>query len=222
MGELTEAYQGLRGRVVEIVCGAEPASLDHLAPATPEWRVRDLLAHLVGVTSDVVEGRLDGVATSAWTGAQVAARRDAGLDDLLAEWDAYAPRFEATLEGLPFSISGQAMFDAVTHEHDLRHALAVPGARGSDAVALGWRWFLAVRSDAGAPAVRYVTDAGVDVAGAGEPVATVEAPRFELVRAVTGRRTREEVSAFGWEPEPRVELVVAAPLFTPRTESLGE
>lgn len=222
MGEFAEAYQGVRMRVVEIVRSSGPAALDEVAPATPEWRVRDLLAHMIGVTADVVEGRLEGVASDAWTGAQVAARQDVGVDALLAEWDRYSPRFETTLGGVPFEISGQAMLDAATHEHDLRHALGMPGARDSDAVALGWRWMVSVRTAAGAPALRYVTDAGVDVAGAGEPVATVEASRFELVRAVTGRRTADEVSAYGWDPEPKVEMVVAGPLFTLRSESLGE
>jgi uncharacterized protein (TIGR03083 family) len=193
-----------------------------MSPATPDWRVRDLLAHMVGVTADVVEGRLDGIASDAWTGAQVAARAGAVVDELLEEWEHYGPIFATTLEGLPFSIHGQAMFDAVTHEHDLRNALGAPGARDSDAVALGWRWMVSARTDAGAPAVRFVTDVGVDIAGTGDPVATVEAPRFELVRAVTGRRTLDEISAFGWDPEPKPDLVVAAPMFTPRSESLGE
>ena len=34
-----------------------------IAPATPEWRVHDVLAHLVGVPADILAGRLDGVAS---------------------------------------------------------------------------------------------------------------------------------------------------------------
>ena len=44
-----------------------PTRCSPVVPATPEWRAHDVLAHLVGVTDDVVNGRLDGIATDAWT-----------------------------------------------------------------------------------------------------------------------------------------------------------
>jgi len=53
------AYKALRGRVREVVEGSDPAALDAIVPATPEWRARDVLAHMVGVTDDVVNGRLE-------------------------------------------------------------------------------------------------------------------------------------------------------------------
>src|SRR5689334_25417189 len=96
----------------------------------------------------------------------------------------------------PMEITGQALYDAVTHEHDIRHALGRPGARDADAIAHGWEWFVAVRTASGAPAVRFVTDQGDDVAGTGEPGVTVHASRFELVRATTGRRTRSEIESY--------------------------
>src|SRR5215831_272712 len=131
------AYKALRGRVREVVEAADPAALDTVVPATPEWRARDVLAHLVGVTDDVVNGRLDGIASDPWTQAQVDARRDRPAAELLAEWDETAPQFESMLAAAPAEIAGQALFDAATHEHDLRNALGTPGARESDAVDSG-------------------------------------------------------------------------------------
>ncbi len=92
------AYRALRTRVRDVVQNCEPNTA---APATPEWNVHDLVAHLVGVTDDVVNGRMEGVATDAWTGVQVAARRDASIDDLLAEWDVTGPQFESMLAATP-------------------------------------------------------------------------------------------------------------------------
>ena len=66
----------LRVRVIELVRDVDPAVLDRPAAATPGWRVRDVLAHMVGVSDDVVNGRLDGIASDEWTGAQVERRRD--------------------------------------------------------------------------------------------------------------------------------------------------
>jgi len=130
------AYKALRGRVREVVEAADPAALDAIVPATPEWRARDVLAHLVGVSDDVVNGRLEGIASNAWTQVQVEARRHRPVGELLVEWDESAPKFESMLAAAPPEIAGQALFDAATHEHDLRNALGSPGARDSDAVLL--------------------------------------------------------------------------------------
>jgi hypothetical protein len=162
------------------------------------------------------------VASDAWTAKQVERRRDQSLAELLEEWDEYGPAFETMLGDAPATITGQALFDAATHEHDLRQALGRPGARDSDAVALGWTWALDVHDASSSPAIRYESEVETRIAGAGEPEVAVRASRFEFMRAMTGRRTADEIAAFEWFPEPRPELLVAAPLFQMRAESLGE
>jgi uncharacterized protein (TIGR03083 family) len=216
------AYAELRGRVADLVDDVDPSALEQPAPATPGWRVRDVLAHMIGVTDDVVHGRLDGVASDPWTAAQVEKRRDLPVAELLDEWGQHGPEFEGLLVAAPEVIAGQALFDAVTHEHDVRQALACPGARDSHAMELSWDWLVSVRTEGGAPAIRFVTERGDEVAGTGEPEVTVRAPRFELLRATTGRRTAEEMTSYGWEPAPDITILLAAPFFTIRTDSLGE
>ena len=119
----------LRVRVIELVRDVDPAVLDRPAAATPGWRVRDVLAHMVGVSDDVVNGRLDGIASDEWTGAQVERRRNISIAELLGDWEHYGPEFEKLLAGAPEEIAGQAIFDAATHEHDVRQAIGRPGAR---------------------------------------------------------------------------------------------
>jgi len=131
-------YRALRGRVRELV-ESDPAALDRPSPATPGWSAHDVLAHLVGVTDDVVNGRFDGIATDPWTAAQVEARRGMPVADMLDEWDAHSAGFEPMIGAAPMEIAGQALFDAATHEHDIRCALGRPGARDSDALALATR-----------------------------------------------------------------------------------
>src|SRR3954462_336182 len=99
-------------------------------PTCPRWSVHDVVAHLTGVVSDALDGRLDGVATDPWTAAQVDARRDHSVRDMLAEWNTRAPAFEELLDGMG-EPGRQAVGDAVTHEHDIRAALRVPAARES-------------------------------------------------------------------------------------------
>jgi uncharacterized protein (TIGR03083 family) len=216
------AYKALRIRMCEVVTAAEPASLQRFAPATPEWRVHDVIAHMVGVTDDIVNGRMDGIATDAWTAAQVEPRRNAPLDEMLEEWEAHSPTFEEMLAAVPAEIAGQALFDASTHEHDVRHALASPGARDSDAIALGWEWICDARTRGGGPSMRFVTENGEIVAGAGDDPPTVTASRFELVRATSGRRSASEIASYTWDRDPMPERLLAAPIFTLRAEPLGE
>jgi uncharacterized protein (TIGR03083 family) len=216
------AYKALRGRVREVVQAADPAALDAIVPATPEWRARDVLAHMVGVTDDVVNGRLEGLASNAWTQAQVDARADRPADELLVEWDQTGPQFESMLAAAPAEIAGQALFDAATHEHDLRNALGSPGARESDAVDSGWEWIIGARTRAGAHALCFVIDGDEQVSGTGDVVARVEASRFELFRAVAGRRAAAEIEQCKWDRDPRPELLLASTIFSLRREPLGE
>jgi uncharacterized protein (TIGR03083 family) len=193
-----------------------------VVPATPEWRAHDVLAHLVGITDDVVNGRLEGLASNAWTKAQVDARVGRSTAELLEEWDETSPQFEEMLAAAPAEIAGQALFDAATHEHDLRNALGAPGARDSDAVDTGWEWIVEARTRAGAHAMCFVVEGGEAPSGVGDPVARIEASRFELFRAVAGRRTPDEIAGYRWDREPDPALVLGADIFTMRATSLGE
>lgn len=216
------AYKELRGRVRELVEAVDRPALEEMVPATPSWRGHDVLAHMVGVCDDVVHGRLDGVASDPWTAAQVEARAALTTADLLAEWDEFGPQFEGLLATAPVELAGQALFDAATHEHDLRNALGAPGARDSDAIAVAWQWLLDVRTRNGAPAICFVVEEGEQASGVGDLVARIGAPRFELFRAVTGRRTAGEIEQYEWSCEPVPSLLLVADFFSLSPASLGE
>lgn len=186
-----------------------------VVPATPDWRVVDLLAHVVGVAADVVAGRLEGAGSDPWTAVQVEERNGRAVDALLGEWEeTSAPLHAALLASDPVQ-AAQAVFDATTHEHDLRGALRRPGARDSDGVDVGWGWATAIvaqlRDGYGAGALRITTELGETTLGAGEVTAAVTADRFELWRAMTGRRSIEQVRGWMWEGEPAAEAVCLLP-----------
>lgn len=186
----------------ELTAGADDRALDAIAPATPDWAVRDLLAHLAGVAADIVAGELGGVGSDEWTAQHVTSRRGRPVGDLLAEWNEHGPVVESVADGFG-PAAGRLLGDATTHEHDIRGALGVPGARGSDAVALTFTAIGATlgteidRDGAGAVEVR--ADGSVTTFGTGAPAAVLRTTRFEFVRAVTGRRSLVQIAAYDWQ-----------------------
>ena len=218
----SSAYRALRERVSALVATASTDQLQATAPATPEWRVHDVIAHMVGVTADVLAGRMDGVTTDAWTAAQVDPRRELPTLALIDEWSANAATFKPMLPDFGV-MAGQAVLDACTHEHDVRDALGAPGARDTDAVHIGSAWlgdrigeFNVV---AGHGPLRIETDLWSVTYGDGEPVTTLRVVAFELMRGSTGRRSLRQLDTWDWTGAARPELVVM-PIFVPRTQDL--
>ena len=219
MPDYAQTYRDTRRRVIGLVRDLDRDQLEMLAPATPEWRVRDVVAHLTGVCADITAGNLEGVATDAWTGKQVDDRRDVPFEQVLREWEEKGTAVEAAVPDFPEVALGQMIADTATHEHDIRGALDAPGARDSEAVDIAARWGAQVLD--GSQPLRLETDAGRLMVGDGAPVATVEASRFELLRAMTGRRSVDQMLAFGWEGAPCPERLLLA-IFTPRADALVE
>ncbi len=218
-----DAYRALRERVCDIVRAADPAALDAIAPATPEWRVRDVLAHMVGVNTDIVTGTLAGVGTDPWTAVQVDTRRDVPVEQMLEEWTTTSPEVEANAALLGPAV-GRWLLDACTHEHDIRHALGEPGAHESGAVALGYEWgtdrLVGPLEGEGARGLALHTEAGTKDLGS-EPRTGVRASQFEVVRAMTGRRSRAQIEAYGWDGPARPEALVLG-IFTIRPDDFVE
>jgi uncharacterized protein (TIGR03083 family) len=214
------AYAGVRARTAALVRSASHEQLEAVAPATPAWRVRDVLAHMVGVPTDVLAGRMEGVASDAWTEAQVERYRGVPLEQVLAEWDEASATVEPMIPDFGV-MAGQAIADVVTHEHDIRHALGATEARDSDAVLIGSAWcaqWIAKRSAGeGLGTLRVETDLWTHTYGSGEPDLVLRSSAFELLRAATGRRSVAQIRAFDWSGEPQPHLVPLA-IFTARAE----
>jgi uncharacterized protein (TIGR03083 family) len=219
MVTIAQVYREVRAAVLDLVDGLDDLAAARPVPACPEWTVKDVVAHLVGVQADILEGRLDGVATDPWTARQVAERADRSLAEVVEEWRARAPDLDILLDALGEAIDPRLALDAWTHEQDLRHALDRPGGREGPSVemlagvlvdALG-----ATLDGAGLPAIRWVDEHGVaHVAGSAPVGATLTNSAFELCRARIGRRSRAQLERLGWDTDPSPWLdafVVFAP-----------
>ena len=219
-----EAYASTRHRVLDLVKDLDEERAQRIVPACPAWTVRDVLAHLTGIAVDATKGELEGVGSPEWTQRQVDERADLTLDELLAQWEEAGRQIDGALAYFPKAAASLFVGDTVTHEHDIRLPLGKAGDRDADAVVLAvdgyHRWFGRRLKDRDMPAVRLRAEGREWVAGAGEPGVSVEAPTtFDLLRGLTGRRTRAEIAAFDWsgDPEPYLDLfssygMPAAPL----------
>jgi uncharacterized protein (TIGR03083 family) len=199
--EVVAAYTSLRSRVVDLVRAKPADTVDRPVPHCPSWTVGDLLAHMVGAPEDILAGRLDGVATDAWTQAQVDRLRGESLDDLADAWVSTAQEFDVVLPMIPAPMNSQLVLDATTHEHDLRHALGVPGARDDLAVTVALGFVLHTADEASPGLAGQLLSSGID--------------DFDLLRACSGRRSREQIAALGFDPDLAATMVAGSPVSLP-------
>ena len=206
-------YRSIRERLTALLdeeTTRRPDAWDLPVAACPGWRVRDVVAHLVGNLEDGRAGRLAGPPGPEQTGEQVDRHHDDDPAVLLASWAELAPPSEEFFTRVR---AWPAAIDALSHEHDLRHALGTPGARDHEDVRVVAEVLLpspdqpyAVSLDGRAP-----TDA--------RP--TLSTDPFTWVRVRMGRRTRDEVLALDWSTDP-TDVLPAVFVFGPRTTPLGE
>jgi len=229
--DYASAYRGVRVRLIELLRAQSDQELDAIVPATPEWRVRDIAAHLAGVCDDITKGNMAGVASDEWTAAQVTKRAGWEIDHLIADWIEHAIVVEGQMNDWGPGM-GQMVFDAFTHEQDIRGALHAPGDHESAAAVISFDWITSnLRAPADAspddpgvrPPIHVVTDdVEVDILGPSGVATTLHVSRFEFLRSVTGRRSRRQIEALGWDGEPRVDDLCSNDVFRPSTADIIE
>lgn len=223
--DLGALYAASRQRITAALTGADAETESRPCPATPGWTIHDVVAHVRGVTEDVRTGNLVGVATDPWTAAQVARHRDDPLARLLIDWAVDAAPFEEFLSGPHGEGASRAVVDVHTHELDIAGGLGRREAVPDDFA----RWSLPLLTDglaervgaAGLPAVCINTDEGDILGDSGAPV-SLRTGRFELFRALLGRRSPAQVAAFDWgatDPSPYLDHFC---VFLPRSDDLLE
>ncbi|GAA3865759.1 maleylpyruvate isomerase family mycothiol-dependent enzyme [Streptomyces sedi] len=172
-------------------------------PACPGWNVTDLVRHLVGiclaVRTRIVRGEDAEVPALA-----TATGPDSGdLRRLLELWAQLGAELDARVGGGTAELSEPLIMDAFTHELDIRRALDEPPPVGHPAFAgsldLVARGFCHAVRTAELPPLRVVSVGGPSwPSGPGEPVATLRAAPWDLLRSLTGRRSPAQLAALDW------------------------
>ena len=215
---MSEVYAAGRARIEEFVRPLDPDTLEQMVPACPKWTIKELVAHLTGVASDSLSAKVSELGRADWTAAQVQARRDSSIDEILDEWRTIANQLEPVLDGIHPTLAAALIGDLTTHELDLRGAIGNSEGRTGGGLDISTsfyaRNFGKRLKDAGLPTV--VVDAGENrwTAGREEPIGSVRGSMFELLRGLTGRRTSDEVKGLDWsiDAAPYVDVFSMYPV----------
>jgi uncharacterized protein (TIGR03083 family) len=243
--DLAAAYEETRDDLLGVVRSLPEDRLATNVPATPDWDVRDVVAHLTGVASIVANGGappelnlLEGVRNPVqgkmrddMNDAEMDRRRGRPLDELVAEWDRLTTRLAPMVRGEeafpqehPF-LGHVIVTDIAVHAQDVRNALGRPGGRESAGVgvalvsyAVGVGFTL---DQKGIPALRIRYGEKERIVGSGDPAATWGGERYEVCRALSGRRSIAQIRAMSWEGDPEPYLPVI-PAYGGRDDDLVE
>ena len=200
--DLVALLAEVRRRIRALV---EPLTDERLRDAVPVMvglDVRGVVAHLAGAATDAAEGHAAPEPACTRAAAHVSARHGAGVAELLDEWDLAAEKVAPRLPEEK-ALAAALLVDAVTHEHDLRTALDLPGHRDDESVLA----VLDILSDSlservadrGLPALRVTVEQWGTIAGWGPALRCLVADRFDFVRGMSGRRSARQVEAWNWD-----------------------
>ena len=201
--EVVLAYLEFRDRIVSLIREIPESQASFSVPLCPNWEVSSLISHIVGVPEDILAGRMEGVTTDAWTQAQVDRHEGESLSQLADALRATATEFDVLLPHIPSPTNSQMMMDAVTHEHDLRHAVGRADAQDSAAVDVALGYLLNMVDTIAPGRAQELSDSGVS--------------RYELMRSLSGRRSIEQMNQLELDGSQIAALLKGTPMVAPHT-----
>ncbi|MGH2747316.1 MAG: maleylpyruvate isomerase N-terminal domain-containing protein [Actinomycetota bacterium] len=240
MGDLADVYEEVRTQVSNLCLGLSDEDVTRPVPATPGWRIRDVLAHLAGDAASISAGDyprefFEAVEEDSalarlneWTAGHVAQRAGLSAKQIADEWEALSKTIVDMMRGhTPWPEGVPAIADRViiTDRHDIYGALGIVRDRESPPVRIGAAGYVAFMDlrlrAAGGPGLAIRAGEKSWVVGGDEPAAMLRTDRFELFRALSGRRNPDQIRAYDWDgdPEPYVPLFY---LYGVRTDPLVE
>jgi uncharacterized protein (TIGR03083 family) len=198
-----ELYELNRQRLVATIRAASGEELARSVPATPAWSIRDVLAHVVGISADLNALDFGTGDPEAWTAHQVESRREDSIEVIVDEWDREATKFEDGLRLLGYGIGSHYVADLHAHMQDVRMALGLDAARDPQTVLVALDFYLESLDETlrgtGSNAIELFVGEERHVVGVPPVVASVKGDPFELLRSLSGRRSLDQIRALDWD-----------------------
>ena len=217
-----DLYLALHERFLATIVRAEAEGrLDTIVPATPDWSVRDALAHVTGLTADLNAARFpaaDDPGGNRFTARQVETRRGRPVAEVAAEWRREAPAFADGLRLFGYETGSHFVADLHAHHQDVRGALGRERDDDPVTVAVSLDHYLGFVEEvvAGAGWGTLEITAGATsrlLGGSGSHHATLDADRFELLRGLSARRSLAQIRALRWSGDVDSLLALLAEAF---------
>ena len=198
MGSVDEIEEWTRAqaRVIALVESLGDEQVTRRVPACPDWTVRDLFSHMVGLGADVVAGDEPDDHNEGWTARQIERRRGDDVAALVAEWRGLT----APLRAWMAEHGSRPLGDATIHEQDLRGAVGIPGGKDTEAIAaIRDRFAPRLGARLGElPPLALVGEAWTWTSG-GDPDdahVVVASTDFDLARALVTRRSAAQLASW--------------------------
>lgn len=189
-------WRSAQSRVTALLTGVSAEEAERRVPACPDWTVRDLLSHMVGLDADVIAGDEPDDHNSTWTQRQVDERRDRSVTELLQEWQGLVEPLTDWMQ----RFTTRPLGDVVIHEQDLRGALGASGAHGTDGLRALRDRMVGRLGDNVAHLPPLALEGGTwqwCSSGSGQDAAVVlRASEFALTRAVMSRRSAAQLRSW--------------------------
>jgi hypothetical protein len=216
VNDVALAWIRSRDRVTDMVRSADALAREKIAPLCPEWRVRDIVGHLVGISQDVAAGNFPGDLDE-WAAAQVVRNHSADLDGLLDEWPTYE------LERFVTPELAIVLYDQTTHECDIAQALGVPALVDDATLSLLTDFtlgrFATKEHDLN---VTLDLDGTIATRGEGSRELHLTTDAFTWFRASSGRRSRRQIDELEWRGDRSAIDVLFTGIFHPATFDVVE
>jgi hypothetical protein len=208
ISDAAAAYRLVYERIETLLRG-RPEVAELIVPACPDWTIRQTVAHLAGVAEDIVSLNMEGKAAEAWTQAQIKRLDGQSIDELLDLW---GQMIDPVTTRLAQEASAcQLVFDALTHEYDIRGAMNERGSRRGDlafTVALGFSTTMGdifIRHGE-LPALQLMTPTVGSIQlgdlHTARDLVALAISDFEALRALGGRRSVRQLLALPWRGDP--------------------
>lgn len=208
--EIAELYAVTRDSLIVHLRSLSDVDAGTVVPSCPEWTVKDVVAHVAGLVSDVIAAVPPPLGSDENTTRQVDERATMTLGEICNEWQANTEAFSPLLVTDDRRARGITA-DLVVHVHDLAEtidSIAVPSQRATRAAARLYSGLLQQRvAEQLGIALTVMLDGQELAPESGDSPLALSGSSTDFLRSITGRRTRAQAEAFfDWTGDPTTML----------------
>jgi len=217
--QLADCFRSERSELIRLGRELSDAQGALITTACPAWSIKDVYAHLAGISTDILAGNTEGAATEPWADGHVADRIGRSLTEVLNEWESAGNGVSEVMDTAGEVFPFQLFVDQWTHGWDVRATLGADAAAVPDLST--YIYFLPDFFDHMAALVpEGLTALTLKVAGqsfdigTGEPIGELGLDLFEFARVTMGRRSQQQLDGLPWprsldDNAPYIDVLVA-------------